>query len=129
MEDVRDGYIFDGFPRTIPQAEALDRITSLDVVILLMVDDQIIVDRLSGRRMGEDGTIYHIETMPPPEGVKVFQRDDDKEEAIKERLVVYRRQTEPLISFYRDKGILREVDGARAVEPIADECAQILRGG
>ena len=126
-DDVRGGFIFDGFPRTIPQAKALAAITDLDVVILLAVEDRVIVERLSGRRMGEDGSIYHIKTMPPPPGVKVYQRDDDKEEAIKERLIVYRKQTEPLITFYGEKGLVREVDGARAVDEIARDCIAILK--
>jgi adenylate kinase len=69
-----------------------------------------IVERLSGRRLGEDGTIYHVTNFPPPPGVKVVQRDDDKEDAILERSAVYRRQTAPLTEYYRRNGLLREVN-------------------
>lgn len=126
--DVRDGFILDGYPRTIPQAEALAEITPLDVVLQLIAADATIIERLSGRRLAADGTIYHVTNMPPPEGVKVIQRDDDKEEAIVERLAVYRRQTAPLIDYYRSRGLLRDIDAdkTRSVDQIVASCVREL---
>jgi adenylate kinase len=126
--DVKKGFILDGFPRTIPQAEALKRITALDVVLQLIAPDKTIIERLSGRRLGEDGTIYHVTNFPPPPGVKVIQRDDDKEAAIVERLAVYKRQTAPLIEYYRKAGLLRDVDADKhlTVDQILAGCVREL---
>ncbi len=126
--DVKKGFILDGFPRTIPQAEALKRITALDIVLQLIAPDKTIIERLSGRRLGEDGTIYHVTNFPPPAGVKVIQRADDKEEAIVERLAVYKRQTAPLIDYYRKAGILRDVDADKhlTVDQILAGCVREL---
>ncbi len=125
-DDVQRGFILDGFPRTIPQAEALKRITALDVVLQLIAPDKTIIERLSGRRLGPDGTIYHVTNFPPPPGVKVIQRDDDKEEAIVERLAVYKRQTAPLIDYYRKSGVLRDVDADKhlTVDQILAGCVR-----
>jgi adenylate kinase len=130
--DVKKGFILDGFPRTIPQAEALSRVAELELVLQLAAADATIIERLSGRRMGADGTIYHIVNFPPPPGVKVTQRADDKEEAIAERLVVYKRQTAPLIDYYRKLGVLRDVDAekTRTVDQIVESClAEIAKIG
>ncbi len=126
--DVNDGFILDGYPRTIPQAEALAAITDLDVVIRLTASDETIVERLSGRRIAEDGTIYHIKNFPPPPDVKVIQRDDDKEQAIRQRLFVYRKQTAPLVEYYRDKGALKDIDAdaSRTVDEIFEDCCSVL---
>jgi adenylate kinase len=122
--DVNKGFILDGFPRTIPQAEALSKVAELELVLQLAAADATIIERLSGRRMGADGAIYHIVNFPPPPGVKVTQRADDKEEAIAERLVVYKRQTAPLIDYYRKLGVLRDVDAekTRTVDQIVESC-------
>ena len=125
-QDVEAGFILDGYPRTIPQAESLAAITALDVVIRLTASDETIVERLSGRRIAEDGTIYHIKNFPPPPDVKVIQRDDDKEEAIRQRLVVYQKQTAPLVDYYREKGVLRDLDATRSVDEIFDDCCALL---
>jgi adenylate kinase len=127
-DDVRAGFVLDGYPRTIPQAEALARITALDMVLRLTAADRTIIERLSGRRLGEDGTIYHVTNFPPPPGVKVIQRDDDKEEAIAERLAVYEKQTAPLIEYYRQRGILRDVDADKhlTVDQIFASCVREL---
>ena len=127
-ENFPEGFIFDGFPRTIPQAEALARITDLDVVFLLLASHGTIINRLGGRRIGEDGTIYHIKNFPPPPGVKVIQRDDDKLEAIQERLAVYEKQTAPLIEYYRKMDLLREIPAEvpRSVDEIVGSCIEVL---
>ncbi|MBW3020095.1 adenylate kinase, partial [Candidatus Woesearchaeota archaeon] len=113
-----DSYILDGFPRTIPQAEALDEEIKIDKVVSFEAPEELIIQRLSGRRVCKScGSIFHIENIPPKQdgvcdncGGELFQRDDDKPEAIKHRLVVYREQTEPLIKHYKEKGLLVTVD-------------------
>jgi adenylate kinase len=121
----KDGWILDGFPRTMKQAEELGKktkklgIRGVDVVFYFSVDDDTVVKRLSGRRMCKQcGTSYHTEFMPPKkEGVcdrcggQLYQRDDDKPDTVKKRLVAYRNDTEPLIGYYRKKKLLEEVEG------------------
>ena len=114
-EDASDGLLFDGFPRTIPQAQALEGLTPVSMVLSLNVPDEIIVDRITGRRTDpETGEIYHVVHRPPPDDVaeRVIQRTDDTEETVRQRLSTFHSQTSPLESYYREKGILVEIDGA-----------------
>ena len=122
MDDCKGGYILDGFPRTVPQAEALDTFASIDSVIELDVADQVLVDRLSGRRVClKCGATYHVsmlngETRWAKCGDELVQRDDDKAETVLNRLKVYHDQTAPLIGYYEQKSLLKKVDGAQGME-------------
>ena len=128
--DAAAGFVLDGFPRTVPQAESLDRLLArlgrpVDHVILLEVPDELIVERISGRRVGETtGRIYHVKYDPPPfpdrgeGGERLLIRDDDRSEVIKPRLVAYAAQTAPLIAYYANKGLLRRVDGVGNVDEV-----------
>ena len=117
-EDCEEGYILDGFPRTIAQAQALEEITPIDKVLLLDCTEETIVQRLSGRRTCKKcGKIFHIINMVPKVagicdfcGGELFRRDDDNEETIKNRLKVFNEQTSPLIEFYKNKNILKTID-------------------
>ena len=134
QRDCTKGFILDGFPRTLPQAEALARITKLQAVINLDVPDDEVISRLSGRRTcTKCGAIYHVRNIPPKtpgkcdkDGADLFQRDDDKEEAIRNRLNVSRRQTLPLIDYYRAAGILHDVDGAAGVDNVTAASVKII---
>ncbi len=130
-EDAADGFILDGFPRTIPQAEALQEILddhgrNIGYVISIEVDDEELVTRLTGRRMCKGcGESFHIVFNPSAEeGVcdrcsgELYQRDDDMEETIRRRLAVYSEQTQPLIAYYEKQGNLRRIDGTGSIEDI-----------
>ncbi len=118
--DCEKGFILDGFPRTIPQADALAQMTDLDAVIDFQIPTEEVIKRLSGRRMcPSTGRIYHIIFNPPKvdgkddeTGEDLIQRPDDKEEAIMHRLDVYKDQTEPLIEYYKAKGLIKEIDAS-----------------
>ena len=139
-EEAADGFILDGFPRTVPQAEALSSKMmelgrSLTAVILIDTREDEVVRRLGGRRTCEENPshIYHLDFDPPKEegvcdidGAKLVVRDDDKPEVIKNRLGQYREKTEPLISYYEDHGILSKVDGAQSPDQVEESIHGIL---
>jgi len=132
-----DNFVLDGFPRNLKQAEALDKMCRIDKVILLEVPDEVILERLSLRRScPKCNRVYHLKYNPPKEneicdycGVKLYQRDDDKEEVIKKRLEVYRKETEPIAKFYREKGILVKVNGSKSIEEIFSDIKGVLGNG
>ncbi len=125
-DDCAGGFILDGFPRTIPQAEALDQAgVPIDKVVNFIVDDALIIHRLSGRRIHkETGKIYNVNpdgTPQPPADMdpsELLQRDDDKAEAIANRLVVYADQTEPLIGYYQNTGLIVDIDASQEIGKI-----------
>ena len=132
--DCAGGYILDGFPRTVPQAEALEGIAAIDAVIELDVADEKLIERLSGRRVClKCGATYHVsrlngETRCAACGDTLIQRDDDKAETVLNRLTVYHNQTAPLVDFYRERGLLKVIDGALDMDTIFASIMDIVRG-
>jgi adenylate kinase len=136
--DCSGGFLLDGFPRTIPQADALQMILTessrkLDVVLNIDVDDEELIKRLSERRMCACGTSFHMVFNPPEkEGIcdacngKLYQREDDKADAIRNRLIVYKKQTQPLITYYTKKNILRRIDGSKDISAIFKDIKKVL---
>ena len=137
--DCSKGFLLDGYPRTVPQADALQMILTesnkkLDVVLNIDVDDEELVKRLSGRRVcASCGMSYHMIFNPPKEDEicdkckgKLYQREDDKPEAIRNRLIVYKKQTQPLIEYYTRKRLLRTVDGGKNIPEIFKDIKKIL---
>jgi len=129
-----DGYVLDGYPRTLEQAEFLTDITDLDVVLYLDVDEDVLVERLTGRRVcSECGASYHLEFSPPAEagvcddcGGELVQRDDDTEETVRERIRVYHESTEPVVEFYDEQGGLVRIDGEQRPDEVWDEVADAV---
>ncbi len=135
----KGGVIFDGFPRTVPQAQALDEMLErkslrLSKVILFEVDEDTVVERLSGRRTCPScGAVYHIKFNPPKEDEicdrcksPLVQREDDKEEVVRNRLRVYREQTAPLIDYYRQRDILVSLDASKDIESVYSDLLRVL---
>lgn len=138
-DDARDGFILDGFPRTIDQAKALDEQLSalgrrVTAALLVDVPDDEVVRRISGRRVCvKAGHNYHVDNDPPKhegvcdqDGTRLVQRDDDKPEVIKNRLHVYHEQTEPLIKYYDDQGLMRRIDGTRSPTDVHDHIRAVI---
>jgi len=138
-EDCAEGYLLDGFPRTIPQAEALEARLPADAsvrALALDVPDDVLVGRLTGRVTCRDcGNIHHLQFSPPAKagvcdacGGELYQREDDSEAVVSKRLAVYREQTAPLVDFYTKRGVLSQVDGNRAPSAVGDSLMAAARG-
>ncbi len=138
-EDALDGFILDGFPRTLEQAGALDRMLTelgrrITAALLIDVPDEELVRRLSGRRVCvKSGHNYHIEFDPPKhegvcdqDGSRLIQRDDDKPDVIRNRLRVYHDQTEPLVEYYDEQGLMRRIDGTRTPVEVHDHIRAVI---
>ena len=138
-EDAKEGYVLDGFPRSIPQALALTKALAakaekVDFAIDIEIPDQNIIERMGGRRACVGcGATYHIVNIPPKKegicdicGQELILRDDDKPETVKKRLDVYHDQTQPLIDYYKEEGVLKEVDGTLEMDEVFDEIVKIL---
>ena len=137
--DTASGFLFDGFPRTVPQARALEQLvneldTPIDVVLRLVVDHDDVVERLTGRRTCSDcGRIFHLVSSPPSEagscdgcGGEIVQRDDDREEVVLNRLEVHRTQTAPLEDFYFERGLLRDIRAVGTVDEVTERAITVL---
>ncbi len=134
IDSLEGGYILDGFPRTLEQAEVLESITGIDAAINLDVDDEELVDRLTKRRSCPDcNAVFHLIYKPPAEegvcdrcGGELYQRSDDSEETVRNRLKVYRESTFPLIEFYEKRGVLRNIDGKGDIGEIFEAIKALL---
>ena len=123
--DCAKGFVLDGFPRDIEQAKDLDKIAKIDFVFDIEVPQEVIVTRLSQRRVCDCGETYHLEYKPPKKpgicdkcGKQIYQREDDREQTIKHRLQVYHKQTEPLVRYYKKQRNLVEIDGSKSIDDI-----------
>ena len=134
LPDAQKGFLFDGFPRTIAQAESLEKTLKkldlkLDAVVVIEVPDALLVERTCGRRTDKaTGQIYHIKYNPPPLGADLLWRDDDKEETVRQRLTTYHAQTAPLIPFYEARDLLRRVDGVGELPAVTERLLLALQG-
>nr|WP_263314995.1 adenylate kinase [Mammaliicoccus sp. Marseille-Q6498] len=138
-EDAKKGFLLDGFPRTVEQADALNEILSelgrqVDAVVNIEVPEEELMNRLTGRRICETcGTTYHLVFNPPKvegicdlDGGKLYQREDDNPETVANRLSVNVKQTKPLLDFYENQGVLKNIDGSRQIENVTEDVIQIV---
>ena len=130
-EDALNGYVLDGFPRTIAQAEALDKVAKIDIAVNIVVGFDVIVERLAGRRVCVCGATYHTSELNGSTtcakcGKELFFRDDDKPETVRARLETYEKQTAPLIGYYEKKGILVNVDATGTIEQDFEKIKKVL---
>jgi adenylate kinase len=132
--DCKNGFLLDGFPRTMGQAKELERMTDIDLVLSIVVDFETLVERAVGRRTcPKCSAVYHIKFNPPMNagvcekcGSKLIQRDDDKEDTVRNRLKVYQEQTAPLIEYYRKKGKLVDIDGSGGIDAVYSQMVKAI---
>lgn len=136
--DCEKGAVLDGFPRTPAQAKALETLLDkldggVKVVPYIKVPDEVLVERLSGRWMSSSGRVYHALHNPPKvkwiddfDGSQLYQREDDKPETVRHRIDVYKEQTEPLINYYQEKGLLVEIDGTQSIEKVTEDIMRVV---
>ena len=137
-DDINGSYMLDGFPRTIAQAEAFDKILEkngekLDLALCIEADYSLLTKRITGRRMCKCGATYHVEFQPPKKegicdkcGGELYQRDDDKEDTVVKRLKEYEEKTQPLVEYYKKQNILKTVNGSRTVEEVFEDISKLL---